>query len=59
MGSSLLDSIIDEILEEKVVSSRGKRNQRAVKRKIKGWPIKKRERKRFSGKIIYEFIVLK
>ncbi|MDD5698729.1 MAG: hypothetical protein PHH77_08960, partial [Victivallaceae bacterium] len=32
--------ILEEILEERVVSSRGRRNQRAVKRKMKGWPIK-------------------
>lgn len=39
------DSLLDEILEERVSSSRGKRKQRAVKRKMKGWPIKK------SGKV--------
>ena len=59
MNKKFIASIIDEILEEKTVSSRGKKNQRAVKRKMKGWPIKKRGRAAFSKKLIYEFIILK
>ena len=36
-----MEETINEILEEKVVLSREKSNQRAVKRKIKTWSIKK------------------
>jgi hypothetical protein len=32
------DSVLDEILEERVVSSRGKRNPRGVKRRVSCWP---------------------
>ena len=35
-----MEETINEILEEKVVLSREKSNQRAVKRKIKTWSIK-------------------
>lgn len=34
--------IVDEIAQVLVVSSRGKQRQRAIKRKIKKWPIKKK-----------------
>lgn len=32
--------VLDEILEERVVSSRGKRNKRGVKRKMSNYPIR-------------------
>ena len=32
--------VLDEILEERVVSSRGRRNPRGVKRKMSKWPIR-------------------
>jgi hypothetical protein len=34
--------VLDEILEERVVSSRGRHNPRAVKRKMSTWPVKPR-----------------
>lgn len=37
----MFENIIEEVLQEKRVSSRGKRRERAVKRKMKGWTIKK------------------
>ena len=39
------EAILNEILEEKISSSRGRQNPRAVKRKMKGWPIKPRQTK--------------
>lgn len=38
----LREQIIDEIAQEHVVSSRGQRRQRALKRKMMSWPVKKR-----------------
>ena len=35
---------LDEILDERVVKSRGKRNKRGVKRKMSNYPIKKKEK---------------
>ncbi len=34
------DVVLDEILEERVVSSRGRRNPRGFKRKMSKWPIR-------------------
>ena len=34
--------IVDEVAQEMAVSSRGQHRQRALKRKIKNWPIKKK-----------------
>ena len=36
------ESVLDEILEERVVSSRGRRNHRGVKRKMSSYPIRPR-----------------
>jgi len=36
------EALLDEILEERVVSSRGRRNPRVVKRKMSSWPVKSR-----------------
>lgn len=36
------DSVIEEILEERVVSSRGRCNPRAVKRKMTSFPVRSR-----------------
>lgn len=38
--------ILDEILEERVVSSRGRHNPRAVKRKMSNFPTKHRNPQR-------------
>jgi hypothetical protein len=38
----MTDDVIAEILEVRVVSSRGRRNPRAVKRKMSGFPTKLR-----------------
>jgi len=38
------ERLIEEILEMRVVSSRGRRNPRAVKRKMSHYPIKHRHR---------------
>jgi hypothetical protein len=35
-------AVLDEILEEHVVSSRGRRNHRGVKRKMSNYPIRPR-----------------
>jgi len=34
------ESVLDEILEERVVSSRGRRNPRGVKRKMSNFPLR-------------------
>ena len=34
--------IVDEVAQEMAVSSRGQHRQRALKRKMKNWPVKKR-----------------
>lgn len=36
----LNEVVIDEILEERVVSSRGRSNPRGVKRKMSKWPVR-------------------
>ncbi len=36
----LNEVVLDEILEERVVSSRGRCNPRGVKRKMSKWPIR-------------------
>ena len=36
--------VLDEILEERVISSRGRRNHRGVKRKMSNYPIRLRSR---------------
>jgi len=36
------DVVLNEILEERVVSSRGRRNHRGVKRKMSNYPIRPR-----------------
>jgi hypothetical protein len=36
------EAVLDEILEEHVVSSRGRRNHRGVKRKMSNYPIRPR-----------------
>ena len=56
------EKVIDEILEERVVSSRGRRTPRAVKRTIGKWPIRQRVRaapSRARGKPLYQVKVLK
>lgn len=52
--------IVDEVAQEARISSRGQFRQRAVKRKIKKWPIKRRGR-RNRGKIniIQAILVIK
>ena len=35
------DAVLDEILEERVVSSRGRRNPRGVKRKMSNFPLRR------------------
>ena len=35
--------MLEEILEERVVSSRGRRNPRAVKRKMSGYPVRRNQ----------------
>jgi len=35
--------VLEEILEERVVSSRGRRNPRAVKRKMSGYPVRRNQ----------------
>jgi hypothetical protein len=36
------DAVLDEILQERVVSSRNRRNFRGVKRKMSGFPLRPR-----------------
>ena len=40
----ILQEVLEEILEERVVSSRGRSNERAVKRKMSNYPIALRGR---------------
>ena len=39
--AALRESVLEEILEERVDSSRGRRNPRAVKRKMSSYPLKR------------------
>ena len=41
---SFHEAVLREILEERVVSSRSRRNPRGVKRKMSGYPLRPRER---------------
>jgi hypothetical protein len=36
------EAVLDEILDERVVSSRGRRNKRGVKRKMSNFPIRRK-----------------
>ena len=40
----LHESVLDEILEDRVVSSQGRRNHRGVKRKMSKYPIRSRNK---------------
>jgi hypothetical protein len=40
----LHESVLDEILEDRVVSSRGRRNYRELKRKMSKYPIRPRNK---------------
>ena len=40
----LHEAVLSEILEDRVVSSRGKRNHRGVKRKMSKYPIRPRNK---------------
>ena len=40
----LHEDVLDEILEERVVSSRGRRNYRGLKRKMSNYPIRPNSR---------------
>ena len=56
------EEVIAEILEERVVSSRGRRNPRAIKRKLAKWPVRHRPRagpSRAAEKTHYEIRVVK
>lgn len=46
--------IIDEILQEPVESSRGKRRQRAVKRNLIDWPIKQKAENEYGPPAMVE-----
>ena len=39
------DAVLDEILQERVVSSRNRRNPRGVKRKMSSFPLRQRTNK--------------
>ena len=43
---ALHEAILDEILEERVVSSRNRINPRGVKRKMSNYPLRPRKRQR-------------
>jgi hypothetical protein len=43
---ALHEAILDEILEERVVSSRNRLNARGVKRKMSNYPLRPRKRQR-------------
>ena len=40
MGKLFHDTVLDEILQERVVSSRNRRNPRGVKRKMSKFPVR-------------------
>jgi hypothetical protein len=42
MSQDFRDAVLDEILQEPVVSSRNRRNPRGVKRKMSKFPIRRR-----------------
>ena len=42
------DSVLEEILQERVVSSRNRRNPRGVKRKMSNFPLRPRNAKPLS-----------
>ena len=42
MSEAFHDAVLDEILQERVVSSRNRRNPRGVKRKMSNFPLRQR-----------------
>ena len=54
----ILQEVLEEILEERVVSSRGRANERAVKRKMSNYPIALRGR-RLPSPIPHSFTSVK
>ena len=54
----LNDVVLDEILEERMVSSRGRRNPRGVKRKMSKWPIRATATDRSTQKTVKYHIEL-
>ena len=56
----LNEVVLDEILEERVVSSRGRCNPRGVKRKMSKWPIRQTGAERPARrKAEYDISILK
>ncbi len=43
VGKAFYQLVLDELLEERVVSSRGRRRPRGVKRKMSGYPLRPRD----------------
>ena len=41
--AALHDAVLAEILEERVISSRNRRNKRGVKRKMSSFPVRRRD----------------
>jgi hypothetical protein len=50
--------VLYEILEEPVASSRGRKNPRAVKRKMSNYPVKSRQLRTSQGKLPVKIILL-
>jgi len=51
--------VLDEILQERVVSSRGRRTPRAVKRKLSKFPVRRRHRSSVPPNLAEAVCVLK
>jgi hypothetical protein len=51
--------VLDEILQERVVSSRGRRTPRAVKRKLSKFPVRRQQRSSVSPNLAKAVCVLK
>ena len=53
------ESVLAEILQERVVSSRGRRHPRGVKRKLSKFPLRPREAPKYSQIDVVEGIEIK
>ena len=50
------EAVLKEILEERVVSSRSRRNPRGLKRKMSGYPLRQRKRSNTTRVMIKDHI---
>jgi hypothetical protein len=56
----LHEAVLNEVLSERVVSSRGRRNQRGVKRKMSNYKLRRKSQKPKQQKIVgMQVLILK